>query len=95
MRPLWSPSVEVLHPWLVAQTAPKPWDPLEMTSVFADLATFAAYAVIPLLKRFDVDGYVGKLRHSVRRMRQDSHYLQDLKNVSTAGPKVDSIARQN
>jgi hypothetical protein len=35
--------------WLLAQRAPKAWDPLELTLVFADLATFAAYAVIPLL----------------------------------------------
>jgi two-component system, sensor histidine kinase and response regulator len=47
MRPLGSPLFVAFRPWLVAQT--KPWDPLEMTSVFADLVTFAAYAVIPLL----------------------------------------------
>ncbi len=33
---------------LLAQTK-APWDALEMTSIFADLATFAAYLVIPLL----------------------------------------------
>jgi two-component system sensor histidine kinase/response regulator len=47
MRPLWSLLIDMSGPWLIAQT--KPWDPLEMTSVFADLVTFAAYAVIPLL----------------------------------------------
>jgi PAS domain S-box-containing protein len=47
MRPLWSLLIEAPAPWLVAQA--RPWDPLEMTSVFADLVTFAAYAVIPLL----------------------------------------------
>src|SRR5260221_3045674 len=48
MGPFWSPLIERLSPWLLAQT-PKPWDPLEMTSIFADLATFGAYAFIPLL----------------------------------------------
>jgi two-component system sensor histidine kinase/response regulator len=33
----------------LAQSAPKAWDSAELTSIFADLATFAAYAVIPLL----------------------------------------------
>src|SRR6478752_3648604 len=38
--------------WLLAQAARNvrnDWSPLETTSIFADLATFAAYAVIPLL----------------------------------------------
>src|SRR5437762_9205720 len=48
MRPFWSPSFENLNLWLLAQT-PRVFNALEMTSIFAHLATFAAYAVIPLL----------------------------------------------
>jgi two-component system, sensor histidine kinase and response regulator len=49
MGPFWSPLIDAQGPWLLAQTAPKVWDPLELTQIFAHLATFAAYAVIPLL----------------------------------------------
>ena len=56
MGPFWSPFIERgagLHAlwtrcWLFGQTR-SPWHPLEMTSIFADLATFGAYLVIPLL----------------------------------------------
>src|SRR4051794_10197034 len=48
MGPVWSSSFERLNLWLFAQT-PRVFNALEMTSIFAHLATFAAYAVIPLL----------------------------------------------
>src|SRR6478672_3328850 len=48
MGPFWSPSIHAPQAWLLAQT-PKVWNALEMTAIFAHLATFAAYAVIPLL----------------------------------------------
>src|SRR5881275_2699151 len=48
MGPFWSAAIAGLNPWLLAQT-PRPWNPQEMVSIFADLATFGAYAVIPLL----------------------------------------------
>src|SRR5437773_1788708 len=47
MGPFWSRLVD-WHLGLLAQT-PKVWHTRELTLVFAELATFAAYAVIPLL----------------------------------------------
>jgi PAS domain-containing protein len=35
--------------WFVAQATSSAWDVRELTSIFADLAIFAAYSVIPLL----------------------------------------------
>jgi two-component system, sensor histidine kinase and response regulator len=49
MGPLWSSVIDARDVWLLAQ-APRPaQDPLERTQIFADMATFAAYTVIPLL----------------------------------------------
>ena len=47
MSPLLSPAMLVDSAQLLAQT--RIWDPLELTTIFADLAIFAAYAVIPIL----------------------------------------------
>src|SRR5262245_42199360 len=49
MGPFWSPLNATARLWLLAQSAPRGVGPLESTLIFADLATFAAYAVIPLL----------------------------------------------
>jgi two-component system, sensor histidine kinase and response regulator len=49
MGPLFSPAMLDTPGQLLAQSAPRVYDVLEMTSIFADLATFAAYAVIPML----------------------------------------------
>ena len=56
MAPFWSPFIDNLSPVHLADLFPcllgqnpQPWNPLEMTSIFADLATFGAYLVIPLL----------------------------------------------
>lgn len=49
MGPLLLPATLFPRWQLLAQSAPRAWNALELTSIFADLATFAAYAVIPLL----------------------------------------------
>lgn len=49
MGPFWSPHDDGRWIWLIGQATPKPWDTLELTQIFADLATAGAYAMIPLL----------------------------------------------
>src|SRR5687767_798795 len=48
MGPVWSPVGEAWSHGLVAQVS-RSWGPLELTLIFADLVTFLAYAVIPLV----------------------------------------------
>src|SRR5262245_15339313 len=45
----WSCLVQIGRPSLLAQRNPAAWTGIELALVFADLATFAAFAVIPLL----------------------------------------------
>lgn len=49
MAPFWLPPGRMFYSWFLAQSAPKVWNEQELTLIFADLATFAAYLVIPLL----------------------------------------------